>query len=282
LLPVAIEAARCQGVTGSRAVAERLLCSSTKISRMETGQRGASQRDVRDLCQIYGVEDPARYEHLMELSRQGRGQAWWQPYNLPYATFIGLETEAIAISDFEPGVVPGLLQTSEYARAVHERTFTRLTPALIEQRLEARRNRQQVLTRSGPPLLHTIIDEAVLHRAIGGPVVMATQLEHVVKASVELPNLTVQVLPYSVGAHPALDSTFIVLKMAAPVPSVVYVEGLLGSIYLERPEDVERYDQVFEQLKEISLSPEDSIIAIERVKTSYSSQALTELQITGR
>lgn len=252
-------------------VAERLLCSPTKVSRMETGQRGASQRDVRDLCQIYGVTDPVRYEHLMSLARQGRAQAWWQPFNLPYATFVGLETEAISISDYEPGVFPGLLQAPPYARAIHEGTMQRLSPALIEQRLEVLRNRQEILTRSDPPELYAIMDEAALHRAIGGPAVMAAQLEWVIKTGAELPNVTLQVLPYSAGAHPALDSTFIVLEMAAPVPSVVYVEGLVGRIYLERPQDLDRYRQVFKRLRGISLDPQDSISLIKRIKTKFQS-----------
>lgn len=250
-------------------VAERLLCSSTKISRMETGQRGASLRDVRDLCQIYGVTDPARYEHLMSLARQGRGQAWWQPFNLPYATFIGLETEALSISDYEPGVVPGLLQTDEYARAVHEATMPRLSPSLIDQRMEVRHNRQEILTRAEPPQFHAIVDEAVLHRVVGGPAVMAAQLEWIIKIGADLPNVTIQVLPFSTGAHPALDSTFVVLQMAAPVPSVVYVEGLVGQIYLERPQDVQRYEQIFERLRGISLDPQKTIDLVKKTKTRF-------------
>jgi transcriptional regulator with XRE-family HTH domain len=250
-------------------VAERLLCSSTKISRMETGQRGASLRDVRDLCQIYGVTDPARQEHLMSLARQGRGQAWWQPFNLPYATFIGLETEALSISDYEPGVVPGLLQTDEYARAVHEATMPRLSPSLIDQRMEVRHNRQEILTRAVPPQFHAIVDEAVLHRVVGGPAVMAAQLEWIIKIGADLPNVTIQVLPFSAGAHPALDSTFIVLEMAAPVPSVVYVEGLVGQIYLERPQDVQRYEQVFERLRSISLDPQKTIDLVKKTKIRF-------------
>jgi hypothetical protein len=168
------------------------------------------------------------------------------------------------------------LQTSAYARAIHERTITPLSPGLIEQRLEVRANRQRILTRSRPPELHAIIDEAVLHREIGGPAVMADQIDWVVRTCVELPHVSVQVLPFGIGAHPALDSTFIVLKMAAPVRSVVYVEGLVGQIYLEHPQDVERYEQVFSRLRDISLAPDESLDLMQRIRAGFSSRASTE------
>jgi transcriptional regulator with XRE-family HTH domain len=249
-------------------VADRLLCSPSKVSRLETGQRGASARDVRDLCDIYGIEDPVRREHLTTLAREGRSQAWWQPFELPYATYIGLESAATSISDFEPGVFPGLLQTPAYARAVHEGSLPRLSSEVIDQRIEVRRTRQQILVREDPPRLAAVIDEAVLHRAIGGPTVMQAQLDWVITACGQA-NITVQVLPYRVGAHPALDSTFIVLELPAPVAGVVYVEGLVGQIYLERPQDIQKYKQVFERLIEMSLSPDDSIELMAKTRMKY-------------
>jgi transcriptional regulator with XRE-family HTH domain len=250
-------------------VAERLLCSPAKISRMETGQRGASQRDVRDLCQVYGVTDSARYEHLMELARQSRGQPWWQSYNLPYATYVGLETEAISINDYESGVIPGLFQIPGYTRAVHQGYVPQVKAEVIEQRISERVNRQKILTRANPPELHAIMDEAILHRIVGGPAVMAAQLGHVLEQCEILPSVTVQILPFSAGAHPALDSTFVLLEMADPVPSVVYVEGLVGQVYMDRPQDVHRYQQVFERLQSLSLSRPDSMDMIESAKAQF-------------
>jgi transcriptional regulator with XRE-family HTH domain len=250
-------------------VAERLMCSAAKVSRMETGQRGVSARDIRDLCQVYGIADSDRYEHLMTLAQQGREQAWWQRFNLPYSTYIGLEAEATSISDYESGVFPGLLQIPDYARAVHEGTLPRLSPNIIDQRIETRRKRQEILTRDEPPILHAIVDEAVLHRAVGGPAVMAAQLDHVVELCVRLPSVSIQVLPFSVGAHPGLDSTFIILDVRPPVASVVYVEGLIGSTYLERPQDVHRYRQIFERLTSISLGPDDSMDLINKTKAQF-------------
>jgi transcriptional regulator with XRE-family HTH domain len=247
-------------------VADALLVSPSKVSRLETGHRGASPRDIRDLCNLYEVTDPIRREHLAKLAREGRGQAWWQPYDLPYATYVGLEAEATSISDFEPGVFPGLLQTPDYARAVHEGAMPRLSTQVIDQRIEVRRTRQAILTRDDPPELVAIIDEAVLHRVLGSPTIMAAQLERVIEAT-SWSNVTVQVIPYSAGAHPALDSTFILLEFAPPVPGVVYVEGLVGQVYIERPQDVERYTQVFERLRTIALSPPKSIDLIAKMST---------------
>jgi transcriptional regulator with XRE-family HTH domain len=248
-------------------VADRLLCSPSKVSRLETGQRGGSARDIRDLCVLYGIQDSDQREHLTALAREGKDQAWWQPFDLPYATYVGLETDAVSISDYEPGVFPGLLQTPAYARAVHEAGLPRLSQAVIDQRIEERQTRQQILLREDPPQLTAIMDEAVLHRVVGGSEVMRSQLEHIIDATSRA-NVSVQVIPFRAGAHPALDSTFVILKFVPPVPGVVYVEGLVGQIYLERPQDVQRYDQVFEQLRTISLNHADSRkLVVELTKT---------------
>jgi transcriptional regulator with XRE-family HTH domain len=250
-------------------VAESLLCSSSKVSRLETGQRGASARDIRDLSELYQI-DPGQREHLAQLAKEGRSQAWWQPYLLPYATYVGLEAAATRIRDFEPGVFPGLLQTPDYARAVHESGIPRLSPAVIDTRIEERQVRQAILTRQDPhpPWLEAIMDEAVLHRLVGGPAVMTTQVRRVIGAC-ELPNVSVRILPFRAGAHPALDSTFILLEFEEPVPDVVYVEGLVGSMYLERPQDVERYREVAERLSTISLSQQDSLDLMARMIAAY-------------
>lgn len=251
-------------------VAESLLVSASKISRLETGQRGASPRDIRDLCDFYQVTDLAQREHLAALAREGRGQAWWQPYDLPYATYVGLEAAATQISDFEPGVFPGLLQIPEYSRAVHEAGMPRLSRAVIDTRLDERRRRQTILTRQDPPPpdLRAVMDEAVLHRVVGSPTVMCAQITRVMEAS-ELPNVTVQVLPFEAGAHPALDSTFILLDFPDRVPGVVYVEGLVGQLYLERPQDLQRYKHVFERLHVISLSQQKSLDLMSRMCHKY-------------
>jgi hypothetical protein len=252
-------------------VAQVLLCSPSKVSRMETGQRAASQRDIRDLCQLYQVTQAQR-EHLIALAKAQKEHAWWQPYDLPFslATFVGLEAAATRMSDYDPGVAPGLLQTAGYARAIHEGSFPRLSDPEIEQRIEVLGNRQAVLTRAEPPppQYRAVIDEAALHRVIGGPHVMAVQLGRIIEASA-LPNVAVQILPYQVGAHPALDSTFILLDFREPIPPVVFVEGLVGQLYLERAEDVARYDQIFERLQSVALTAGQSVNLLAKAAAAY-------------
>lgn len=245
-------------------VATRLLCSPSKISRLETGQRGATLRDVRDLCDLYGITKQADRDHLMTLAREGKQQAWWQHYDLRYSTLVGLEAEATAISGFQSSVVPGLLQTPEYARAGHEVAMPRLEPDEIERQIEAKITRQQVLLREEPPSFDVVLDEAVLHRVTGGPRVMRAQLDRLIDVG-RLPNVTIRILPFAVGAHPALESNFSILELPA-TPGVVFVEGMVGSIYLERQEGLERYKRVFGRLRSISLSPEDTVDAIARMR----------------
>ena len=248
--------------------AERLLCSPSKVSRMETGARGATQRDVRDLCTLYGITDEAERERLMTLAKEGKQQAWWQSYDLPYATYVGLEAAAATIKDYDSGVVPGLLQTPDYTRARHEGYLPRLDAAEIERRVEVTLTRQKVLAAAHPPHFWSILDEAVLHRVVGDPGIMRAQLERLIEVSSH-PRITVQVIPYTVGVHPALDSIFTIVEFDGGVPGVVYVEGLVGSIYLERPEDLDRYLQVFNRLSTIALSPEDSVALIKKVRTEH-------------
>jgi transcriptional regulator with XRE-family HTH domain len=253
-----------QGLTVEQ-VAERLLCSPSKISRMETGQRSATLRDVRDLCVLYGITQQSDRDRLMTLAREARQQAWWQSYDLSYKTLAGLEFEATAIDDFQSSVVPGLLQTPQYARAGHLGAFPVLSPDEIERQIEAKLTRQEILRRAEPPEFRAVLDEAVLHRLTGGPDVMKAQLGKLVEAS-RLPNVTIQVIPFSVGAHPGVESNFNILRLPT-TSGVVFVEGLSGSTYLERPEDLERYGQIFATLQDVALSPQDSIDLIAQMRS---------------
>ena len=256
-----------KGLTVEQA-ADRLLFSMSKLSRMETGHGVATPRDVRDLCDLYGVTDEAERDHMMQLAAEGKQQAWWQSYELNYATYVGLEAEAVAIGDFQSSVVPGLLQIADYARAGHEATMPRLSPNRIDMQIKAKLTRQSLLTRASPPLFTAILDEAVLHRVAGGPRVMTAQLAHLIEVA-RLPNVTIQVIPFTVGSHPGLESNFNILDMVPPTPSVVFVEGLVGSVYLERPEDLKRYREVFERLQMMALSPKDSIDMIFEIRTRF-------------
>jgi len=254
--------------------AGRLLFSMSKLSRMETGHGVAAPRDIRDLCDLYGVTDEAERDHLMALAREGKQTGWWQSYDLDYfATYVGLEAEAVAIKYYQSAIVPGLMQTPGYARAMHEANIPEFTPERMEQLIEVRLTRQRLLVQNPPVRLEVVLDEAVLHRLVGGPAVMGAQLDRLIELSGQ-PNVTVQVIPYSVGAHPAMDSTFNILEFTSSVPSVVYVEGLVGWIYVERRQDVERYQQVFEHLRTIALTPRESIELIARIGAGYKNPAI--------
>ena len=250
-------------------VTGRLLISATKISRLETGRAGASPRDIRDLCDLYQVTDPAERERLMTLAREGKQRAWWQRYGMSYATYIGLEAEATSISDFNSDVVTGLLQVEDYARAIFEAAEPPLDHATIEQRIEVRTRRQVLLVQDEAPLFHCILGESALRHNVGGSAVMRAQLERIIEVA-SLPKVTFQLIPLEIGAHPAMDSTFVILEFEEPtVNNVVYVEGLVGNIYFESAADLHKYKQVFSRLHSIALGPEDSITSVTRIAATY-------------
>jgi transcriptional regulator with XRE-family HTH domain len=250
-------------------VAKRAMLSTTKLSRLETGRVGAAPRDIRDLCIVYGITDAAERERLMELAREGKQRAWWQKLDLPYATYIGLEAEAVFIRDYNPDIVAGLLQVEGYARAIFEENDPPLDLAAMDQRIEARLRRQAILTQDDPPHFHYIVDEVALHRPIGGPAVMREQLARVLEVIV-LPNVTFQVIPLAVGAHPGIMSNFVILDFDKPmVNDVVYVEGAVGNIYLETASELERYRRIFSRLEHIALDPEGSAAMVTRIAQTY-------------
>jgi len=250
-------------------VTERAMFSATKLSRLETGRVGASPRDIRDLCIVYGITDPDERERLMTLAREGKQRAWWQQFDLPYATYVGLEAETTTISEYETDLVPGLLQVESYARAIFEAGDPPIEPAAIEQRIEARARRQALLTQDDGPLFHCIIDEGALRRSIGGIAVMRTQLARIIEAA-RLPKVTIQVLPLEIGAHPGLGSNFIVLEFnRSMVNDVVYVEGAVGNIYLESAGDLERYQRIFSRLQSIALDPEGSVALVAGIMAAH-------------
>jgi hypothetical protein len=223
---------------------------------METGQ-GATARDVRDLCDLYEVADPAERDRMMTLAREGKRPTRWQRYELAYTAYAELEEDALAISAFQSSAVHGLLHTADYARANHDSSIPRLSPELINLQIEAKLVRQRILTQAGPPSFAAVLDEAALHRMVGGRQVMAGQLAKILDMSA-LPNVTVQILPFELGAHPALESNFTILQLPDPAPGVVFVEGMIGSTYLDRPGDLHRYHEIFYKLQSIALNPKNS------------------------
>jgi len=250
-------------------VGEELLCSATKISRLETGARRASLRDVRDLCRVYGVDDPS---HLMDLARQAREPGWWSRFDdLRLNPYIGLEQEAVAITSYSMYYIPSLLQTGDYARSVIRGIERKMDSRVLADRVEARLLRQRRLDAASPPRYRVLADEAVFHRQVGGIAVMRAQLDKIL-AWTALDRGSIQVIPFTVGAHAAADSNFDLLEFGdntrqAPV---VYVEGLVTNQIFERPGEVARYREAIEYLRDAALSTADSAALITDVRSKLS------------
>jgi transcriptional regulator with XRE-family HTH domain len=253
-------------------VANKLLCSPAKISRVETGARRQSLRDVRDLCDLYGVDEQHSAE-LMAIAREARKQGWWMQYDdLKLDPLIGLEQDATSITAYTMYWLPALLQTEDYARAIIKAIAPKMDPKIHEQRVEVRLRRQQVLDRQDPerptPLRYRVLlDEAALHRPVGGPAVMAAQLEKVLERE-QSGKVKVQVIPFEVGGHAAADSNFVLIEFDEPF-SAVFVEGLVTNTYQERKADLDRYREAIEYLRDAALSPKDSVKLLAEMRKVY-------------
>ncbi|WTZ26752.1 helix-turn-helix domain-containing protein [Microbispora sp. NBC_01389] len=226
--------------------------SHSKISRMELGRVGFRRRDVADLLTLYGVGDEAEREALLSLVAQANVPGWWHKYDdvLPswFEAYVGLEQAASTIRCYEVQFVPGLLQTPEYAAAVVRLGHPDAPPEEVERRVRLRMDRQELLARPDSPNLWAVIDEAVLRRPAGGLEVMRAQIQHLIEM-VDLPRVTLQVIPFSAGGHAAAGGPFSILRFAGVgLPDVVYLEQLTSAIYLEKREDIDRYLAVMERL----------------------------------
>ena len=250
-------------------VAEKLLCSATKISRLETGARRPSLRDVRDLCSLYGVGEPTSTD-LMTLARDAREQGWWTEYDdLKLDPLVGLELEATSITCYSMYWVPALLQTPEYAAAIIEAIAPKMEAQVLQQRIEARLRRQQLLEGASRPRYRVLLDEGVLWRPVGGPAIMARQLDRILEAA-QQDKVTIQVIPFDVGEHAAADSYFILLDFDdTNLSPVVFLERLTGIHYLEQKKDIARYREAVEYLRDSALSPRDSLSLIAERRNVY-------------
>jgi transcriptional regulator with XRE-family HTH domain len=261
-----------QGLTGEQvgAAVER---SGSWVSRVETGRVGLRSRDLADLLDLFQVTESAVRDELTALAREGKQRGWWSKYadsmSGPYATYIGFEAEAAQLHVYETLTVHGLLQTEEYARALFRAALPVLDADAAERRVKVRLARQDGLfggtpassPQAGPLELWAIFDESVLHRRIGGGEVLLGQLKRLLQTT-ESPNVTVQILPFTAGAHPGMIGSFTVIKF--PVDDdVVYVEGVTGDIFAES-EDARWYNLLFDHLLANALSPSESQIRIAR------------------
>jgi transcriptional regulator with XRE-family HTH domain len=235
-------------------VAEQLECSASKISRVETGRVSVSPRDVRDMLEIYGVPEQQR-DSLVQLARESRQKGWWHAYGdtvqPQFGTYLGLESAASEIRIYEVNLIPGLLQTEDYARSVITAGMVNSPRADIERRVALRMERQR-LTIASPPKMWAVLDEAALRRQVGGSEVMRVQLEY-------LRNVSLQVIPFGGGAHPAMGRPFVILAFGEEAdPDVVYLEDLTSALWVENVEEVDRYNVFFNHLQATALSFENS------------------------
>ena len=244
-------------------VAERLEWSTAKISRIENARVSVLPRDVKFLLGVYGItetDDP--WDVLISLARESRQKGWWQQYGeaVPdwFEVYVGLEAEATAIWGYDAEFVPGALQTKEYARAVHRAQLMTATDDEIDRLVRVRLARQELLTSDDAPQLWLVLNEAVIRRAVGGQQTMRAQLERLIEAS-NVPNVILQIVPFSAGAHPAMDGAFKLLSFRDPTdPNIVYLEYHTGALYLEKRDDVTRYSLMFDHLRAAALSADAS------------------------
>jgi transcriptional regulator with XRE-family HTH domain len=249
-------------------VADHLECSASKISRVETGRVSVSPRDVRDMLELYGVPNTQR-ESLVQLARDSRQKGWWHAFSdtmqPQFATYVGLESAASEIRIYEVSLIPELLQTEDYARAVIRSGMMSSPSDDIDRQVALRMARQPAITRTDPPKVWAVLDEAALRRQVGGPGLMRLQLEHLL-AQASLPNVAVQVIPFGGGAHPAMGRPFIILVFPERVDTdVVYLEDLTSALYVEDVAEVDRYNVFFNHLRATALSFDDSSALITSV-----------------
>jgi hypothetical protein len=231
------------------------------MRRLDTGQVGFKERDVADLLTLYGITNAVERQQFLELVQQSNQLGWWHPYSdlIPkwFEDFVGLEEAASRIQTYELMFVPGLLQTEEYARAVAGHGEPKPAPEEIHRRVDLRRQRQKILLGPHAPKLWAIIDEAVLHRPLGGEGVLRDQLGHLLEITTQ-PNISLQVVPFHKSGS-AAESAFTLLRFAEPeLPNVAYVEHVGGALYAEKFDEIETYSRVMDRLAVSAETPDGS------------------------
>lgn len=239
-------------------VARVLECSDSKVSRIENGQVSASPRDVRDMLEYYGVEEERR-EELVEFARTARKKGWWEAYSETDAVpLVGLEVAAQSILSYEAMVVYGPFQTEGYAQALIHAHRPDISPDQVRRRVEFRMARQDILMRNSLPRVEAILEECALRRPVGGRKTMHGQLRRLIEVST-LPTVTLRVLPLDVGEHAGMSGAFTVYRFAEGTdPDVVYLEHTASDLYVESPDQVERYSSAFDRLRASAMSPRRS------------------------
>ncbi|MEU5299495.1 helix-turn-helix domain-containing protein [Streptomyces noursei] len=243
--------------------------SHAKITRLERGQVGFKRQDLVDLLTLYQVLTPERRDDYFELADQANSAGWWHEYSDVledwFELHLGLEEAAALIRTYQVQFLPGLLQTEEYAQAVTRIGYPNAPQEKVDRLVALRMERQKLLTRTDAPRLWAVVDEAVLRRPFGGTEVMVAQLQHLLKA-VQMPNVTLQIAPFSVGANAAAGAPFSILRFAEPeLPDKVYLEQLTSALYLDKQESVDQYTAVMDRLCTEANTPQETADFLHRL-----------------
>jgi transcriptional regulator with XRE-family HTH domain len=248
--------------------------STAKLSRVEHREHGVRPKDVEQLLDVYGVTDPAEREPLLTLAAKARERDWVAQFGVDMPevtqTLASIEAGALEIRQFETMLIPGLLQTTDYTRAVISVSNpATVAPLDVERRLARRLTRQHILRRTEPPTFHVILDESILRRPVGPRSVMRDQLRKLVDLAAE-PYLTVQVLPFAGGAGPGLSGPFTLISLPAPAPDLVYGEGgPAGMVFVEGRERTRLYTLRFGMLAQLALHHDESAELIREAARHY-------------
>jgi transcriptional regulator with XRE-family HTH domain len=242
-------------------VSEQTGINAATLYRIETARARPQMRTLNTLLNLYHADQEQR-EGLIILFREAGKQGWLRPYHsdLPeeYTAYINFEAEAAGVRNYESLFIPGLLQTEDYARAVVRGVLPMASDQEVEDRVRARMERQQVLSKEAPLKLWAIVDEAALRRVVGGAKVMHGQLVHLADA-VKAPNITFQVIPFDAGAHPGMPGSFVLMDFSDPMDTdLIYIDSMAGDLFLESEVDVRRYSSIVDNLRAVALSPDAS------------------------
>lgn len=243
-------------------VTERTGINAATLYRIETARTRPQHRTLLALLHLYGAGEQQR-DHLIALAKESARQGWLRPYHddLPeeYTAYISFEAEAASVRNYESLFIPGLLQTERYARAVIRGVLPMASQRQVDDRVQARIERQYVLSKEDPLKLWAIVDEAALRRMVGGAKIMHEQLQHLLQVVPE-PNVTLQVIPFGAGAHAGMPGSFVLMDFPDPMDSgLIYIDSMAGDLFLESAADVNRYTAIFDNLRAVALSPDASV-----------------------
>jgi DNA-binding XRE family transcriptional regulator len=268
-----LEALRERAGLSHDQAAAAILASPWTIRRIERAEGGLKLNYVRSLLLAYGITSEREISTFLDLAREANRPGWWHSYDdvLPpwFRVFPGLEQAATLIRGYEPQCVPGLLQTPDYARALHLASGHVVSAEAADRTVDLRIARQQVLTRPDPPHLWLVLEESVLRRPVGCRALMREQIAHLIEAAAG-PRVTLQVLPANTGAHPAMFGMFHLLRFRAPeLPDIVYGEHLTGAFYLDKASEVAAYVQAIDRLCALAAPAERTQAILSGIRTQY-------------